>query len=148
MLLKHFDSECGVEEVVSDAPTHADLANAVDGIDWLSEGIVGVILERDGSNWADGSGSLEEGTGLSLMLEDGGTQHVATRAPATPEDILVYLTAYLDGDMLRVFEILYDQPLTPQELAEIRGNDASMGRGAIVVALLVIVIALLALGRL
>lgn len=72
MILKVFDEKG--ERELSRGPTVAAIEEAVRGLDWTTEEIVGVVLQRDEQNWADGSGSLSPNSGLSMMLEDDGAR--------------------------------------------------------------------------
>lgn len=112
-------TESGEEQtsgVEPGAAGEAEVLAAVKATDWAAPEISGVTLES-AAGWADGSGSLDPGVGLSLMVERHGVQHVGVSAPERPEEIVEFLKAYLAGDLRKVFEQLYGRAPTDAELA-------------------------------
>lgn len=90
---------------------------AVASLDWERDRLCGVTISRSPRDWAEGSGSLHPNHGgLSLMIEQGGEQHVARTAPASPDEIAQFLLAYMAEDHAAVFQRLYDRTPTPEEL--------------------------------
>jgi hypothetical protein len=128
MKLKAWDSQTGSQKLVS-SPVQADISVAMRELDWNCGAIVGITLEDDGQNWADGSGSLVEGVGLSLMLEEDGVQYVSERAPSSLDEVREFLEVYLRGDIQRVYELLYGREFGPGELDALRKTSReSQGR--------------------
>lgn len=114
MILKKYDTNG--EVLVGEYPDAALIEQTVRAMDWQVEDIVGVTLERDRQNWADGSGSLSPRNGLSLMIEDGGVQHVSVNAPTTIDEVIEFLIAYNRSDRKRVYEILLAKEVAAHEI--------------------------------
>ena len=117
MQLKKYD-KTGTH-IIGKNPDRKMIEDAINSIDWSVDDIVGVSIEKDSQNWADGSGSLLEGIGLSMMIEDNGVQHVAKSAPENLETITDYLTAYSEGHIKKCYELLYEKEFSEQDLTEI-----------------------------
>lgn len=116
----------------------AAVVAAVAETDWSDPELSGVTLES-AAGWADGSGSLDPGVGLSLMVEQYGVQHVGLHAPEQPEEIAQFLAAYLAGDLRQVFERLYERSPTDAELAAF-GQPAPKKQSGAMIMLGIIVI--------
>lgn len=138
MILKTWD-ETG-EQTRSDQPTRQVLEEAVAELNWQSEALAGMTLQRDDRNWAEASGSLQTEIGLCLMLEDNGVQHVGASAPAGLEEVVEFLATYLSGDMPAVFEILYERPFQPHDLSELRAAAATEQGGPLWPLVLLVVL--------
>jgi hypothetical protein len=115
--------------VISTDPNESDIAHALQSMDWNRFAFV--TLFEDEHNWLDGSGCLEPGFGLSMMLSVDGILYVTETAPPSPDSMQDAFNAYLRGDHAQLFALIYDAPrrgLNPQEIERLRGEDETRQR--------------------
>lgn len=124
MILRiHYEDDPRPTDVAAN-PTEAQVVDAVHSMDWSRFGFV--TLHIDESNWLEGSGCLEPGFGLSMMLSDGGVQYVTETAPPTPESMLPIFNAYLQSNTDLLYCLLYDaesRGLAAGEIEELRREE-------------------------
>ena len=129
MILRiNYDGDREPTDVTTD-PSESDVAKAVHSMDWNRFAFV--TLFKDDDNWLDGSGCLEPGFGLSMMLSVDGVQYVTATAPPTPDTMLETFNAYLKGDDDLLFSLIFDakrRGLTSDDIASLRSEEESQQR--------------------
>ncbi len=128
ILRTNYDGDLEPTDVTGD-PAETEIAAAVRSMDWNRFAFV--TLFKDDDNWLEGSGCLEPGFGLSMMLSVDRIQYVTATAPPTPDAMLGLFNAYLKGDDDLLFGLIYDakrRGLNADDVSTLRQQDETPQR--------------------
>lgn len=95
MRLQVFSDYGQSEKLVSESATPDIVEETMSTLDW--QGFHQVILSRNDGSWLEVGGSLDPSDGLSVMYEEGGTQHVIKVPPTSVGEMTTMLLSYLSG---------------------------------------------------